>query len=67
VISNYCPSKSDKQGWLTRCPPWSFTNLQYHSLLTMISYYAIVFSFALMFTDSWFTQGVLALCIASAY
>jgi len=28
---------------------------QYHSLFTLISYYAIIFSFALMFTDGWFT------------
>jgi len=29
---------------------------QCHSLLTLISYYAIVFSFALRFKDSWFTH-----------
>jgi len=28
---------------------------QYHSLFTVIGYYAIVFSFAPMFTDGWFT------------
>jgi len=28
---------------------------QFHSLFTLISYYAIIFSFALMFTDGWFT------------
>jgi len=28
---------------------------QYRSLFTLISYYAIIFSFALMFTDGWFT------------
>jgi len=28
---------------------------QYHSLFTLISYYATVFSFALMFTDGWLT------------
>jgi len=30
-------------------------NVQCHSLFTLISYYAIVFSFAQIFTDSWFT------------
>jgi len=29
---------------------------QCHSLLTLISYYTIVFSFAPMFTDGWFTD-----------
>jgi len=28
---------------------------QYHSLFTLISYYALIFSFALMFIDGWFT------------
>jgi len=28
---------------------------QYHSLFTLVSYYAIIFSFALMFIDGWFT------------
>jgi len=40
---------------------------QYHSLFTLISYYALVFSFALMFTDGWFTWCVIAFRIASAY
>jgi len=29
--------------------------IQYHSLFELISYYAIIVSFALMFTDGWFT------------
>jgi len=33
------------QSYLTQC----------HSLYTWISYYAIVISFSLMFTDSWLT------------
>jgi len=50
-------TKRGNQGWLTRWPPWSFTNPIWHSttLFTLISYYAIVFSFPLMFTDGWFT------------
>jgi len=40
---------------------------QYHSLFTLISCYAIVFSFAVMFTDGWFTYCGMAFCIASAY
>jgi len=28
---------------------------QHPSLFTLINYYAIVFSFALMFADAWFT------------
>ena len=40
---------------------------QSHSLVTLISYYAIVFSSTLMFTDSWFTWCVIAFCIASVY
>jgi len=40
---------------------------QYQSLFTLICYRAIVFSFALMFTDGWFTKCAMAFCIASAY
>ena len=37
------------QSYMTQC----------HSLFALISYYAIVFSFILMFTDSWFTYWVM--------
>jgi len=30
-----------------------------HSLCTLFSYYVIAFSFALMFTDSWFTYSAM--------
>jgi len=40
---------------------------QYHSFFTQISYYDIVFSFALMFPDGWFTWYAMVFCIASAY
>jgi len=49
VVSQHL-SKNDKQGWLTRWPPWSFANPIWHNapLFTLINYCAIVFSFALM-------------------
>jgi len=40
---------------------------QCHSLFTLISYYAIVFSFILMFTDNWSPYCAMALCIALVY
>jgi len=39
---------------------------QWHSF-TLISCYAIVFSFILMFTDNWFRFCMMALCIVSVY
>jgi len=44
-----------------------FYMTQHHSLFTLISCYDIIFSFALMFTDRWFTSCAMAFCIASAY
>jgi len=40
---------------MTAMVPHQSYMTQYHFLFTLISYYAIVFSFALMFTDGWFT------------
>jgi len=45
------------QSYMTQC----------HSLFTLISNYAIVFSFALMFTDSWLTYCAMAFCITAVY
>jgi len=78
VVSQHL-SKSDKRGWLTRWPPWSFANAIWHSallclhwwaLVTLISY-AIVFSFTLIFANGWFTAcdgfyGASA-CLAESY
>jgi len=36
------------------------------SVFTLISYYAIVFSFDLMFIGGWFTQCAMAFCKVSA-
>jgi len=62
-------SKSDKRCWLTRWPPWSFINRIWHSvtLFQMTSYLAILFSFILIFTDSWFLFCSMAFCIVSAH
>jgi len=40
---------------------------QRYSLFTLIGYYAIVFSFALMSTDNLFIYCAMAFCIASVY
>jgi len=40
---------------------------QCHSLFTLITYYGILFSFIIMFTDNWFTYCAMALCIISIY
>jgi len=44
-----------------------FLAIYFLCLFTLISSYTIVFSFALMFTDSWFTYCTMAFCIASAF
>jgi len=36
-------------------------------LIRLISYFAIVFSFILMFTDNWFPYFAMAFCIISVY
>jgi len=55
-------SKSDKRGWLTRVDnrhglsPILYDTAPLFSLLTLVSYCAIVFSFALIFANNgWFT------------
>ena len=60
-------AKSDKRGWLTRWPPWSFTILRdtVPLLFTLISYFAIVFLFILISTDNWFSYCAMGLSIVS--
>jgi len=53
--------------WLTAMVLHQSYSAQYHSFFTLISYYDIVFSFALMFPDGWFTWYAMVFCIASAY
>jgi len=39
----------------------------WHYLFTLISYFAIVFSFILMFTDDWCPYCTMAFCIVSVF
>jgi len=45
------------QAYMTQC----------HPLFTLISYYVILFSFTLLFTDNWFIYCAIALCVTSVY
>ena len=62
-----CMSMKNTRGRMDVPRPFNHYMKQSHSLFTLISYYAIVFSSTLMFTDSWFTWCVIAFCIASVY
>ena len=60
LFLNTCQKVINGVGWLdSRWPPRSFANpiymTQQPSLFTLISYCAIVFSFALICADGWFT------------
>jgi len=55
------------QGCLNRWPQWSFANPMWPSLFTLISLFAVVFSFTIISTENWLPFGIMAFNIVCAY